>query len=65
MHHHLLETNSEIATALELIEKLMNTTPSGWWWWFMSSLFRQMFPCPTYLMNCHVVLVALPHLFGG
>ena len=31
IHHHLLETISEAANVLELRQKLLYTTPSGWW----------------------------------
>ena len=38
IHHHLLETISETANALELRQQLLHTTPSGWWG--IKSLFR-------------------------
>ena len=33
IHHHLLGAISETADVLELRQKLLYTTPSGWWWW--------------------------------
>ena len=38
--HHLLETISETASVLELRQKLLYTTPSGWWW-CIESVFRK------------------------
>ena len=40
MHHHLLEAISETANVLELRQKLLYTTPSGWWW-CMKLIFRR------------------------
>ena len=40
IHHHLLEVTFEITTVLELRQKLLHTTPSGWWWWCIESVFR-------------------------
>ena len=34
IHHHLLEATSETANVLELRQKLLYTTLSGWWWWW-------------------------------
>ena len=31
IHHHLLEKESETANVLELRQKLLHTTTSGWW----------------------------------
>ena len=39
IHHHLLEAVSETANVLELRQKLLYTTPSGWWW-CIKSVFR-------------------------
>ena len=39
IHHHLLEVTCETANVLELKQKLLYTTPSGWWW-CIESVFR-------------------------
>ena len=43
IHHHLLEAISETAKVLELRQKFLYTTPSGWWWWWwwIKSFFRR------------------------
>ena len=41
IHRHPLEAISETATVLELRQRILYTTPSGWWWWWcLKSLFR-------------------------
>ena len=40
IHHHLLEAMYEATYMLELRQKLLYTTPSGWWWWCIGSVFR-------------------------
>ena len=42
IHRHLLEAVSETANVLELRQKLLYTTPSGWWWWWcIESVLRR------------------------
>ena len=56
LHHHLLEAVSETANVLELRQKLLYTTPSGWWWWCIESVFRVML---CFLSFCVYVIVCL------
>ena len=39
LYHHHLEATFETATATELRQKTLYTTPSGWWW-CIESVFR-------------------------
>ncbi len=39
-HHHHLKGDFETATVLELRQKPLYTTPSGWWW-CIESVFRE------------------------